>query len=84
MRLRDYLNHHQLKREAKHTQGSSESAMLSQRNEKHINTRGLSQMSCPKSTVNRCSPGDMEVREALVSQAEEGGGKGPAKGFSLD
>lgn len=69
-----YVNqlNHQSGRETKHTQGSDELAMLSHRNLKYINIGGLSQMECPKSMANRCSPGDMGVRGG-ISQPDRGG-----------
>ena len=63
---------HQSGREARHTQDSNESALPSHRNLKYTNLRGLSQMECPKSTANRCSPGNTGIRGG-ISQPDTGG-----------
>ena len=74
---------HQSGREAKHTQGSDESAMPSHRNVKYISLGGLSHIWCSKSMANRCSPGARESEEALVSRTGEDGGGEQAEGISL-
>lgn len=75
------LLNHQSRREVKHTQGSDESALPGPRNLKYINIRGLSQMECPKSMANKCSPGDTGVK-GDISQPDRGGQKwGAGRGF---